>query len=142
MTLREATPADRPALLAIQAASLESGRPDLLETAIRGPPLVLVSGSGPAGYALAIESAPTYLAELAVAPAHRGAGHGSALLRAVLARCEECRLTTRADADRTRRFYERHGFRSTERLPGHYGDDDGVLLVRQSGSGDSPSERS
>ncbi len=137
--IREATPEDLQTLLAIQSVSLESGWPELLETAISGPPLMLVSGKPPIGYALAIESEPTYLAELAVAPAHRGIGHGSALLTTVLARADECRLTTRADAERARRFYERHGFRVAERLPGHYDGDDGLLFVRQS---DSSSERS
>ena len=140
--IREATAEDRPRLLAIQAASLESGRSELLETAIEGPPLVLVSGKIPVGYALAIESDPTYLAELAVAPGYRGTGHGSALLTTLLARGDDCRLTTRADAERARRFYERHGFCVTERLPGHYAGDDGLLMVRQSDStDDSPSER-
>jgi ribosomal-protein-alanine N-acetyltransferase len=137
--IRKAVPADRPTLLAIQTTSLESGWPELLETAISGPPLVLVSGSRPVGYALAIESTPTYLAELAVAPAHRGTGHGSALLSAVLARSDGCRLTMRADDEGVRRFYERHGFRVMERLPGHYADDDGLVLVYQP---DSPSDRS
>lgn len=141
--IREATVEDRPRLLAIQAASLESGWPELLETGIDGPPLVLVSGNIPVGYALAVESDPTYLAELAVAPGHRGAGHGSALLTTLLARGDDCRLTTRADAERARRFYERHGFRVTERLPGHYAGDDGLLMARQLDSADdSPAERS
>lgn len=142
--IREATADDRQTLLAIQSVSLESGWPALLETALGGPSLVLVSAKPPVGYALAIGRAPTYLAELAVAPAHRGTGHGSALLTTLLARGDECRLTTRADAERVRRFYERHGFRITERLPGHYGGDDGLLLVRQpdSSSVDSSSERS
>jgi ribosomal-protein-alanine N-acetyltransferase len=139
MAIREAVSDDRPALLAIQATSLESGWPELLETAISGPSLVLVSGSRPVGYALAVESTPTYLVELAVTPAHRGAGHGSALLTAVLARSDGCRLTMRADDKGVRRFYERHGFRVTERLPGHYVGDDGLVLVNQS---DSSSDRS
>jgi ribosomal-protein-alanine N-acetyltransferase len=142
--IREAMPEDLPTLLAIQSVSLESRWPDLLETGISGPPLVLVSGPTPVGYTLAVGDAPTYLAELAVAPGHRGGGHGSALLTAVLARGGECRLTTRADDERARRFYERHGFRVAERLPDHYAGDDGLLLVHQPDSAavDSPSERS
>ncbi|HET7325466.1 MAG TPA: N-acetyltransferase [Halococcus sp.] len=139
--LRKATTEDLPTLLAIQSVSLESSWPELLRVAIDGPPLVLVADNPPVGYALAIESTPTYLVELAVSPDHRNRGYGSSLLRAVLARSDECRVTTRADAERVRRFYEHHGFRVTERLPGHYEGDDGLLLVYQpdSASRDSSS---
>lgn len=131
---REATRDDLTTLLAIQSVSLDSTWPDLLHAGIDGPPLVLVAGQPPVGYALAITGDPAYLAELAVAPDHRGAGHGSALLGALVDRVgrSELRLTTRADARRAKRFYERHGFTIAERLPGHYDGDDGLLLVRQS----------
>ena len=129
--VREATAEDRPRLLAIQATSLDFGVPDLLRVGISGPPLVLVSGATPVGYALAIEGTPTHLVELAVAPAHRGVGHGSALLTEVCNRGGECRLTVRSDNDGARRFYERHGFRVETRLPAYYGDDDGLLYVSQ-----------
>jgi ribosomal-protein-alanine N-acetyltransferase len=137
MSIREATPDDRPRLLAIQAASLDSNWPELLETAITGPARVLVAGKVPVGYALAVGSEPTHLVELAVAPGHRNAGHGSALLRAVLAATEECRLTARADDERARRFYERHGFRVEAQLPNHYENGDGVAMVRQPDSAES-----
>jgi ribosomal-protein-alanine N-acetyltransferase len=132
--IREATPDDRPRLLAIQSASLASNWPELLATAIDGPGTVLVAGHDPVGYALAVGDDPTHLAELAVAPGHRDAGHGSALLTTLLDNCEECRLTARADDERARRFYERHGFRVERRLPNHYEDGDGVAMVRQPGS--------
>src|SRR5699024_883213 len=66
--ISSAPPADRPRLLAIQSASLASTWPELLETAITGPGRVLVSGQTAVGYALAVGSDPTHLAELAVAP--------------------------------------------------------------------------
>ena len=130
---REATRDDLPTLLAIQSVSLESTWPDLLHAGIDGPPLVLVVGRPPVGYALVVPGDPAYLAELAVAPDHRGSGHGSTLLAAVVDRVGESdlRLTARADATRVRRFYERHGFAVVERLAGHYDGDDGLLLVRQ-----------
>lgn len=131
MKVREATRDDLATLLAIQSASLESTWPDLLHTGIDGPPLVLVVGERPVGYALAIEGTRTYLVELAVAPGHRGVGYGSALLAELIDRSDELRLTAREDATRARRFYERHGFAVTERLPDHYDGDDGLLLVRQ-----------
>ena len=130
---REATRDDLATLLAVQAVSLESAWPDLLHAGIDGPPLVLVTGRPPVGYALAVPGDPACLAELAVAPEHRGSGHGSTLLAAVVDRVgeRELRLTARADATRARRFYERHGFAIAERLAGHYDGDDGLLLVRQ-----------
>ena len=103
---------------------------------------MLVAGHTPVGYALAVGSRPTHLAELAVAPGHRNAGHGSALLTAILDECEECRLTARADDERARRFYERHGFRVEEYLPNHYEDADGVAMVRQPDSDSTESDRS
>lgn len=135
--IRPATPADLPTLLAIQATSLDSPQPALLRAGVDGPATVLVAGN--VGYALAFGHDPIYLAELAVAPDHRGAGHGSTLLNAVLARDGDCRLTARADAVRVRNFYERHGFRVEKRLPDHYGDD-GLFMVRQPDS-DSSADR-
>ena len=132
--IREATRNDLTTLLAIQSISLDSTWPELLHAGIDGPPLVLVTGRPPVGYALVITGDPAYLAELAVAPDHRGSGHGSSLLAAAVDRVRESelRLTTRADATRARRFYKRHGFAVAERLFGHYDSDDGLLLVRQS----------
>lgn len=137
--VREAIHEDLPKLLAIQSASLDSGWPKLLTVGIDGPPLVLVTGNEPVGYALAVTGEPTYLVELAVAPVHRSAGHGSALLNAVLARGGKCRLTACADDERARRFYEHHGFRVAKRLPEYYGTDDGLLFIRQS---DAPADSS
>jgi len=75
--IREATRNDLTTLLAIQSISLDSTWPELLHAGIDGPPLVLVTGRPPVGYALVITGDPAYLAELAVAPDHRGSGHGS-----------------------------------------------------------------
>jgi len=128
--IRTATSTDLPTLLAIQATSLDSPQPALLRAGVDGPATVLVTGDV-VGYALALGHDPIYLAELAVAPGYRGAGHGSALLNAVLARDGYCRLTARADDARVRQFYERHDFRVEKRLSDHYGDADGLLMVRQ-----------
>ncbi|EMA36211.1 GNAT family N-acetyltransferase [Halococcus hamelinensis] len=129
--VRPATLADRPALRAIQAASLDSPQPSLLDAGLRGAATVLVAGREPTGYALAVGRRPTDLVELAVAPDHRNAGRGSALLESLLARGGAFRLTVRADDERARRFYERHGFRLEKSLPGYYDDGDGLRLVRQ-----------
>jgi ribosomal-protein-alanine N-acetyltransferase len=146
--VREARPEDLPRLAAIRAASLREAPPRLLEVAVRGVGHVLVAtdpatGTDPAaegvpvGYGLAMrdgEGEVAYLAELAVAPGHRRRGHGSALLSALLDRLsdhEMLRLTTRADDDRARAFYESAGFEPVRTLPDHYADGDGVLYERK-----------
>lgn len=139
--VREARPEDLPRLRAVRAASLRETSPLLLDVAVRGVGTVLVATvpgvAEPVGYALTMrdgERAVAYLAELAVAPDHRRRGHGSALLSALLDRLadhEEVRLTTRADDDRARSFYEAAGFERLERLPDHYADGDGVLYGRR-----------
>jgi ribosomal-protein-alanine N-acetyltransferase len=139
--VREARPADLPRLRAIRAASLPEAPPLLLDVAVRGVGVVLVATvpaePDPVGYALAMrdgEGEVAYLAELAVAPDHRRQGHGSALLSAVLDRLAghaALRLTTRADDDRARAFYEAAGFEPVRRLPDHYADGDGTLYGRR-----------
>jgi ribosomal-protein-alanine N-acetyltransferase len=137
--IRPAARADLPRLRAIQTASLAEPWNDLLEPAIDGPPVALVATDGtdaPVGYAVAIPNERVaYLAELAVAPAHRGEGRGSRLLAALCDRlaadgCETLELTVRADDQRARDFYESHDFTRQERLPEHYEDGDGLLLTR------------
>ena len=137
-SVRQARVEDLPRLRAIRAASLRETPPLLLDVAVRGVGVVLVAVTErPVGYALTMrdeEGEVAYLAELAVAPGHRRQGHGSALLSAVLDRVadhEELRLTTRADDERARSFYEAAGFERLEELPAHYADGDGVLYGRQ-----------
>ena len=148
-TVREARPEDLPRLAAIRAASLREAPPLLLEVAVRGAGLVLVATSSggpdatpgdratPVGYALAMRDEGrevAYLAELAVAPEHRRRGHGSALLSTLVDRVadhDELRLTTRANDDRARAFYEAAGFERHRELPDHYADGDGVLYGRR-----------
>lgn len=137
--VRPARAADLSALLAVQAGSLPDPDPALLRTGVRaGLALAAVDplAEAPVGYALHTAADRTaYVAELAVAPAHRRRGHGGRLLDAVAgahADCRTLRLTTRVDNEAARAFYERAGFREVRRLPDHYedGPTDGVLLVR------------
>lgn len=135
--IREATPADREPLRAIQRATLSDPWPALLELGLEGPPLVLVvERDRPVGYALAVPADETaYLAEFAVAPGEQGRGLGSALLAALLDRLrsngvEAVRLTARADDDRARSFYEGHGFAVVDEVPDHYAAADGVVMAR------------
>jgi len=153
--VRHARPDDRPTLRAIQSATLAESWPDMLELGVGGSPTLLVAEPGPplseggrppgdtgigepVGYALAVtdgEDAVGYLVELAVAPEFQGEGHGSELLRTLVALyrekgIERLRVTVRAVDEDARAFYRTHGFEQRERLPDHYEDGDGFLLVR------------
>ncbi len=59
-----------------------------------------------------------YLFALGVSPTHQGCGIGSALLQAVLERCDAARAPAYLEASTTQsaRLYERHGFRGNEEL--------------------------
>lgn len=136
--IRPAEPADYPALRAIQEAALDEHWPDLLELGVDGPPICLVVETDrPVGYALVVGGdGVAYVAELAVAPAEQGQGHGSELMTALVDRLrsagfETVRLTARADDDRVRSFYETFGFDVVDTVPGHYDDGgDAVVLAR------------
>jgi ribosomal-protein-alanine N-acetyltransferase len=139
--VRPAVAADLPALVAVQAASLPAPDSGFLRASTRaGLALAAVepAAGDPVGYALhTADDGAAYVAELAVAPDHRRRGHGRRLLDAVAAAHpdrERLRLTTRADNEGARTFYDRAGFREVRRLPDHYdhedGAGDGVLLVR------------
>ncbi|MFC7133451.1 MULTISPECIES: GNAT family N-acetyltransferase [Salinibaculum] len=137
--IREGRPDDLPRLRAIQSAALAEPWPELLETAARGPPALYVLGSGqPVGYAIVVAETDgvAYVPELAVDPDEQGQGYGSELLvwlreRLAAEGYAELRLTVQAADERARRFYDRHGFATYERLDGHFESGDGLLL-RQS----------
>lgn len=148
--IRTATPADLPRLRAIQLACLAEPWDGLLESAVEGPQVTLVStprghdggetgDDAPVGYAVAFPSdgdgGEAYLAELAVAEGHRRVGHGSALLRALFdhlaaAGHERLTLTVREGDERARTFYDAHGFSTASRVPDHYEEDDALVLAR------------
>lgn len=135
--IRPARESDERRLRAIQSAALSEPWPALLDTAFGGPPLLLVLDVGePVGYALVVPDHPVaYLAEFAVDPARQGRGYGTTLMTELLERLsrdrfETVRLTARADDERARSFYDGFGFSVADRLPDHYDDGDGVLLVR------------
>jgi ribosomal-protein-alanine N-acetyltransferase len=134
MTVRPPRPAEAPTLRALQA-TLPEPAPELLDAALGGGPAdVLVvttpDADAPVGYALLVPGEAVYLAELAVAPAHRGEGHGSALLSAVSERGGEVRTVARSADERALSFYRRHGFAVVERLPDRFEGGDGLLLRR------------
>lgn len=150
--IRDATQDDLPRLRALQEAALEEPWPQLLALAVReGGPCALVSATSdgtPVGYALAVAGGPddpgsregadqavAYIAEIAVAPAHRREGRASALLEAVADRFADrdaVRLTARADDESALAFYRANGFEAVSTIADHYQDEtDGVLLGRR-----------
>jgi len=147
--IRAATVGDLPRLRALQLASLAEPWDGLLEPAIEGPPVVLVSTlrgragaatatdpAAPVGYAVAVpEGADAYLAELVVASGHRREGHGTALLDALADRLaaaghERLTLTVHEADRRARAFYDSNAFGVRSLLPEHYEDGDALVLVR------------
>lgn len=135
-TVRSAEPADRDPLFEIQRRALAEPWPALLETALAGPPpLYVVEGDGPVGYAVVIPGtgAVAYVPELAVHPSHQGKGFGSSLLEALcgaFAGHDELRVTVRAADTRARSFYDGHGFERVDTVPDHFQAGDGIVLRR------------
>jgi len=145
--IRLARPEDLPRLRAIQTVSLAEPWPDLLDPAVEGAGIVAVAtedatGPGadpdePIGYAVALpEGERAYVPEIAVAPAHRRAGHGSRLLTELFARLstagvEQVALTMRLGDEDARAFYDTHGFRVRSLVPEHYADGDALRLTRR-----------
>lgn len=137
--IRPATPADRPALAAIQSEALVEASPDLLTAALDGPLLGLVAvDPDPVGYLLALDDGHRgYLPELAVTPERQGNGIGSALLSTGCERLREAgvgtvRVTARASDDRVREFYKHREFEQIDRVPDHYADGtDGIVYERE-----------
>jgi len=154
--VRHARESDLPVLRGVQSATLAESWPDLLELGVRADPTLLVAEPGlplseggrppreggiadPVGYALAVTDGPEdvgYLAELAITPESQNQGHGSELLETLVALyrqkgVDRLRVTVRAVDDRARSFYRTQGFERRERLPDHYEEGNGFLLVRE-----------
>jgi ribosomal-protein-alanine N-acetyltransferase len=143
MPVREATPADVPLVRGLQSL-LPHPVADLFEDGL--PPGVTlvavpdgarvapdaVGDATPVGYLHAYTTG--YVAEIAVAPAHRGRGHGRALLSTCLAELrargvERAELEVAADNDRARSLYETLGFEVVARREGRYESGDGLRMV-------------
>ncbi|NHN47100.1 GNAT family N-acetyltransferase [Halostella sp. JP-L12] len=145
--IRAATPADLPALRALQSLLPETA-PELLLASIDGPGIVLVSVGDesvgplddahglPVGYVLATVGPETaHIAELVVAPARRREGRGRRLLAAALARLRatdatRVELAVNPDNDTARRLYESFGFEEMRREAEYYESGPAVLLSR------------
>ncbi|WP_132059493.1 GNAT family N-acetyltransferase [Halorussus amylolyticus] len=133
--IRDGTPDDRDRLREIQA-HLREPNPPLLDYAVEGPPLLLVSttsddsgtNDGLAGYLTAFHDGETaYVAEIVVAPAYRREGRARRLLAAAFDRlraegCSRARLTVHPENDAARRLYESMGFEEVGREEDFYAD--------------------
>ena len=136
--IRDARPADGPALLALQSL-LPEPAPEALSTALEGVGEVLVAtadGDRPVGYVFAMPGdEQAYVAELVVSPDHRREGIASALFAALFERLRErdvelVTLAVAPDNDAARAFYEQWGFREVDRDPEDYDGDPALLLAR------------
>lgn len=132
--IRRVTAADLPAVRSLQR-HLTYADPALPDAAVRGPfyGFVVVDDSI-VGYAIALPGRPATLSELVVAPEHRRRGYGRALVERVLAAIDSptIEVTTPAENESTRRFYEAIGFEIEGRRGGFYADGtDGLRLVRR-----------
>lgn len=136
--IRDACEVDREQLRALQT-NLREPNPALLTYAIEGPPLVLVSAANgtPVGYLVAFyDEQSGYVAEIAVAPAHRREGRARRLLGVTFDRlrsegCSEVRLTVHPEDAPARRLYESVGFEEVGREADYYDDGiDGIVMGR------------
>lgn len=122
--LRDATAADRPALLdlwvvawsaAMPAIDFEARRPwiagHLADLAATGTRVVVAERDGaPAGF-VTVDAAEGRIDQLAVGPAHQGCGVADALMACAKALSPAgLALDVNADNPRALRFYARHGF--------------------------------
>lgn len=148
--IRDARPDDLPRLRRVREW-LPEPTPQLLEYAVDGPPLVLVStaagdASGtadasaadvPVGYVLVVPGGEAaYVAELAVEPAHRREGRARRLLATAFDSlrdrgCSRVTLAVRPDAGPARALYDSLGFVERGREADYYADGtDAILLGR------------
>ncbi|WP_327051057.1 GNAT family N-acetyltransferase [Halomicrococcus gelatinilyticus] len=134
--MREATADDLPRLQRLREF-LPEPTPQLLEYAVDGPPLVLVSTAAgtPVGYALVLADGDAgYVAELVVEPAHRREGRARRLLTAAFDRlrrrgCSRVTLSVRPDADAARALYASLGFEERDREENYYADGADALVL-------------
>lgn len=139
--IRPATPADLPALLALEELCFTGDRLSrrAFSHHIRNPQaslLVMQTREGElAGYVLILHPRRHHLARiysLAVHPARRGAGAGRALLAAAEAACGKpgCRLELRPDNTAARHLYQSCGYRLFRRREHFYEDGAPALEMR------------
>lgn len=137
--IRPARPADRERLRDLQT-NLREPNPPLLDYAVEGPPVVLVSTASniPVGYLVAFHDGETgYVAEIAVGPTHRREGRARRLLSTAFDRlrsegCSEIRLTVHPESEAARRLYDSLGFEEVGREEDFYEDgSDAITMGRE-----------
>jgi ribosomal-protein-alanine N-acetyltransferase len=140
--VRAATPADLPAIVAIENASFgdpwspRSFSDSLVHTFVRVR--VVEDGRGVAGYSVVwVSGEECELANLAVDPTRRGEGLGALLLDALLREAHDERLRAiflevRASNVAAQRLYASRGFHEVGRRAGYYKqpDEDALVLRR------------
>lgn len=139
--LRDATLADLPALLALEAQfpGDRLSRRQLRHHLQHGRIRVAEQAGGIAGYHLLLWRSGSRVARLysiVVADACRGQGIGARLLAdaeraAAAGAAAELRLEVRADNPTAIGLYLRHGFRETGRRPGYYDDGEAAVCMRR-----------
>jgi ribosomal-protein-alanine N-acetyltransferase len=132
--VREATPADRPAVAALQSL-LPERAPALLDYALEAGPAFVTADSGAVvGYLLAVPGDGAHVAELAVAPDARREGRATALLGALFDRVDgPVTVAVAPGNDAALALYESVGFERRRRLEGAFESGDALLLRRPSG---------
>jgi len=140
--IRPFRPADLPEVLAVERSSFRGDAypGSLFLDYFRRGALFLIAeaGGAVAGYSLARTGAGRgELVSIAVAPPHRRAGAGRALLEATLRRlrrrgARRVSLMVKTTNAAAQRFYEPFGFRRVRRVRGYYEDgSDGFLMLRE-----------
>ncbi|MCS7216855.1 MAG: ribosomal protein S18-alanine N-acetyltransferase [Candidatus Bipolaricaulota bacterium] len=138
MRVRRAGLRDLPGIHRVEQASFPDPWPlfAFLPYLLDREALALVAEEdGVLGFLLARrEGEEVHIHDLAVAPAHRRRGVGSALLGELFRAARgarRVRLEVRASNRTAQAFYKKHGFREEAVLPGYYADgEDGLLMVR------------
>jgi ribosomal protein S18 acetylase RimI-like enzyme len=142
MKLRPATLSDLPALVALESMfptdRLSARQFRYHMDNPRAHILVCADAKAVLGYALVLRRGRTArLYSIAVAPAARGRGIGTRLLKAVIkkakeAGCAKMGLEVRARSSKVIALYAQHGFVKSADLPRYYGDGaDGLRMIKQ-----------
>jgi ribosomal-protein-alanine N-acetyltransferase len=137
--IRPARLDERERLHALQS-NLREPNSALLAYAVEGPPLVLVATENgvPVGYLVAFyDDEGGYVAEIAVAPAHRREGRAKRLLTTIFDRlrnegCSRVRLAVHPENEAARELYQSLGFEEVYREDEYYDDgSEGIVLGRE-----------